>query len=106
MTNFKIGPDEISEGLLINDSQASVIDEAENPIAALAEQLGVDPDAIQYAAMQRALRMSEAQGGLATTLLEEIYALAGISSAWLDGFFAALHIIEQKISSGDLTAAR
>jgi len=108
-TNFKISKDDITAGVRTNDALTDVCQDEDDPIGSLARSLGVDGEALTYVSMERSILLAQSTPRKLTldprsALMGEILQLASISSGWLDGFFTALHVIEQKISSGSLTS--
>jgi hypothetical protein len=100
MTDFKIGLDELSTAVGLNDAISDVLQTGnEDPVEAVARSLGVDVHAISRISFGRAMLVMEGAAqqkeGLAH-MSSEIVQLSMISAAWLDGFFAALHILEQR----------
>ncbi len=85
---MKITAEEIFMACRMNDTLADTSEDLFKGI----EAMGVDMAAAQYAAAQRSRMMLTASPEIPAT----VGAAATLASLWLDGFTAALHVIEQQ----------
>jgi hypothetical protein len=85
---MKITAEEIFAAVRMNDALADSTQDLFKGI----ESMGVDMDAANYCATQRARMILMASPEIRPT----IGAAATLASLWLDGFCAALHAIEQQ----------
>jgi hypothetical protein len=87
---MKYGYDELTQAVRLNDAVLG----AGRDIPEIAEGFGVDMDALTHVATQRALMSSEVMkisGAMPGGMLMQ----AAVGAGWVDGFFAALHMLEQ-----------
>lgn len=88
---MKITREEIYAAVRLNDASADLANGESFGI----ENMGVDMEAAQYVAMQRSKMILAAS----PEITPNVGAASALAAMWFDGFFAALHVIEQK---GDL----
>jgi hypothetical protein len=85
---MKITGEEIFAAVRMNDALADASQDLFKGI----EAMGVDMESAQYCATQRARMILMASPEIRPT----VGAAATLASLWLDGFTAALHVIEQQ----------
>jgi hypothetical protein len=82
------GRDELTQAVRLNDAMSDAVQDG---VGGLCAQFNVSEDDLTYVARQRARMLGEVIGLPA----EHRLVVAALPTAFTDGFFAALHMLEQ-----------
>ena len=98
---MKFGIEELTQAVRLNDIS---VDAMQQGLPEVAANMNVDVNALQHVASMRSLFSMELlrkEGLLGDSPQRNLQTQAAFASTWCDGFFAALHAVEQSRMKSD-----